>query len=104
MHNDGGSATGFSARRARSLQRLARIRMRRAGVGRCGSLPWQAHREVVMISFETAKGLEFFMIFGALFAFGFWQLREVNKLAREREQKRASLAANADMDEDNPRA
>jgi hypothetical protein len=55
-----------------------------------------------MISFETAKGLEFVMIFGALFAFGFWQLREVNKLAREREQKRASLAANTDRDEKSP--
>jgi hypothetical protein len=55
-----------------------------------------------MISFETAKGLEFFMIFGALFAFGFWQLREVNKLAREREQ--AARAAKASSEEESPRA
>jgi cytochrome oxidase assembly protein ShyY1 len=42
-----------------------------------------------MISFETAKGIEFLMIFGALFAFGFWQIREVNRLARARRQAEA---------------
>lgn len=43
-----------------------------------------------MIEFSTAKGLEFLFLFGAFFAFGIYQLRELASISREKAAKAAA--------------
>jgi cytochrome oxidase assembly protein ShyY1 len=45
------------------------------------------------MDFSTYKMIEFIMLFGLCFAFGFWQLRSVNKAIKEREAREAESAS-----------
>lgn len=46
-----------------------------------------------IISYGMAKTVEFFMLFGLLFGAGFYQLWQLKKLERQRQQARAEAAA-----------
>lgn len=46
-----------------------------------------------VISYGTAKAIEFVFLFGLVFAFGFHQLRELKRLERQREKARLEAEA-----------
>lgn len=45
------------------------------------------------MDFSTYKIIEFIMLFGLCFVFGFWQIRSVNKAIKEREAREAQSAS-----------
>ncbi len=46
-----------------------------------------------IVSYGTAKLIEFVLLFGLVFAFGFQQLRSLKRLERQREQAQAEAQA-----------
>ena len=45
------------------------------------------------MDFSTYKIIEFIMLFGLCFVFGFWQIRSVNKAIKEREARETQSAS-----------